>query len=994
MELNAPNNKLKVSTLDKTTTPSTEVAVAAAPHDAMDVLAAAASKSPTAALATKPAFTPDVAPTVTTAASHTGKDIATTNTTNETKIETANALDADVVDESKVTSDVAAAAPAPTAQETVSTELDKEESKSDGPPAAVSSPPADDTTVTSAAAADVETPTTKSDAPDEKVESSSTSAEQVKTPQEAEPTITPATIATTGSDSAAPAAVPTTTTTTIPTDALATSAAAATTTTISAEIQEEEDNTDVITEETPVIVSVEAASVESAAADVKEEATESKTAEDDSHAENPTAGDDTATTTESVQETEASTATIKSEQQSPAASTEATATAAASASVSSAATPAPAMKIEQPETTTTTTDEAPPAPAPLRPSLRGKLQLGSKGVAEWTGQWGMDDDAFKPGGFLSQFMYKYTRAAPAPRGVTPPPIPLALPLQLKDGYFSGFFMMGSTVPGGATVRVDERNVLLRFTAHDGQDEDLSTESTVSSNSVKVRGSGKNKFGAFVLEGEMDTAALTLSVYREYKVRARRKTPAARRTSLAPPSTVLKSGASSVGGYGAFATPGPDSNVAMGGVVPPPTAGLIPRGLQFGIGDESMLYSSSRVRPERMRRMPSHLNLDSSNPLAKVSTVLSEMVASDKERYFCVPVDPIALGIPEYLTVVKLPMDLGTVMKNVAEKVYHDEDEVLEHIRLTFQNAMNFNPVAHPIHKMAAQYLQLFDNKWDKVLMDRVREAERVASRRKGSKTVGASSRKRKGDEETGSVTGSVSSRKPVKKIKKKKKKKDKKKSGKKRRKTDSSDEDNSSDEEASSEESESEAESSESESSEDESSSDDGSSDDESSRKRKKGKKKKKKKKAGKDDKIRELQRQLDRLKKPDPKKKKKKKPKSTKKAKTSAKTPARRTSTSSIATASKSKKSHARQQRPMSYQEKRTLGNDIRKCTSDQVNRVISIIRENGGHLGGTGDEVELDIDALDTKIQWLLHAYVRKCLLHSDPHPGVNDGEDDDSY
>jgi hypothetical protein len=47
-------------------------------------------------------------------------------------------------------------------------------------------------------------------------------------------------------------------------------------------------------------------------------------------------------------------------------------------------------------------------------------------------------------------------------------------------------------------------------------------------------------------------------------------------------------------------------------------------------------------------------------------IIEKLMAHPNAWPFTQPVDPVALNIPDYLDVVKQPMDLGTVQKNLAE----------------------------------------------------------------------------------------------------------------------------------------------------------------------------------------------------------------------------------------------------------------------------------------------------------------------------------------
>ena len=52
---------------------------------------------------------------------------------------------------------------------------------------------------------------------------------------------------------------------------------------------------------------------------------------------------------------------------------------------------------------------------------------------------------------------------------------------------------------------------------------------------------------------------------------------------------------------------------------------------------------------------------------QVRPILLVLQAMSHSRVFSVPVDPVALGIPEYPSIVKRPMDLGTVARNLESK---------------------------------------------------------------------------------------------------------------------------------------------------------------------------------------------------------------------------------------------------------------------------------------------------------------------------------------
>ncbi|KAL1197983.1 Transcription factor GTE8 [Cardamine amara subsp. amara] len=76
-----------------------------------------------------------------------------------------------------------------------------------------------------------------------------------------------------------------------------------------------------------------------------------------------------------------------------------------------------------------------------------------------------------------------------------------------------------------------------------------------------------------------------------------------------------------------------------------------------------------------------------------------------------PVDVVKLNLPDYLTIIKHPMDLGTVKKNLASGVYSSPHEFATDVRLTFTNAMTYNPPGHDVHIMGDILSKLFEARW-------------------------------------------------------------------------------------------------------------------------------------------------------------------------------------------------------------------------------------------------------------------------------------------
>ncbi|OBZ79624.1 Bromodomain-containing factor 1, partial [Grifola frondosa] len=88
--------------------------------------------------------------------------------------------------------------------------------------------------------------------------------------------------------------------------------------------------------------------------------------------------------------------------------------------------------------------------------------------------------------------------------------------------------------------------------------------------------------------------------------------------------------------------------------------------------------------------------------------------------FLYPVDPIALGIPHYPSIIKHPMDFSTIERKLASsnpskpdpnpanpRYYHSEDFISD-VRLIFTNCVTFNGPEHAVTQMGKRLEAVFD----------------------------------------------------------------------------------------------------------------------------------------------------------------------------------------------------------------------------------------------------------------------------------------------
>ncbi|CAJ1975024.1 unnamed protein product [Sphenostylis stenocarpa] len=79
--------------------------------------------------------------------------------------------------------------------------------------------------------------------------------------------------------------------------------------------------------------------------------------------------------------------------------------------------------------------------------------------------------------------------------------------------------------------------------------------------------------------------------------------------------------------------------------------------------------------------------------------------------FNTPVDVVKLNIPDYFNVIKHPMDLGTVKRRITSGEYSNLMDFAADVRLTFSNAMTYNPPGNDVHLMADTLTKIFESRW-------------------------------------------------------------------------------------------------------------------------------------------------------------------------------------------------------------------------------------------------------------------------------------------
>eukprot|EP00606_Chrysophyceae_sp_TOSAG23-5_P000811 GSChrysophyteH2.ASY1.ANO1.1617.1 assembled CDS len=88
--------------------------------------------------------------------------------------------------------------------------------------------------------------------------------------------------------------------------------------------------------------------------------------------------------------------------------------------------------------------------------------------------------------------------------------------------------------------------------------------------------------------------------------------------------------------------------------------------------------------------------------------LKNIMSVQAAQAFSKPVDHLALNLLDYPTIIKTPMDLSSVREKLRLVEYETMFDLVQDVRLTFVNAMTYNPPSHYIHENAAKLMDRFE----------------------------------------------------------------------------------------------------------------------------------------------------------------------------------------------------------------------------------------------------------------------------------------------
>ncbi|XP_022865042.1 transcription factor GTE10-like, partial [Olea europaea var. sylvestris] len=93
------------------------------------------------------------------------------------------------------------------------------------------------------------------------------------------------------------------------------------------------------------------------------------------------------------------------------------------------------------------------------------------------------------------------------------------------------------------------------------------------------------------------------------------------------------------------------------------------------------------------------------------TLLNQLMTHQHAWIFNTPVDIVKFNIPDYFNVIKHPMDLGTIKRKLLRGQYQCPVSFAADVRLTFNNAMTYNPRGSDVYLMAETMNNFFEMRW-------------------------------------------------------------------------------------------------------------------------------------------------------------------------------------------------------------------------------------------------------------------------------------------
>ncbi|XP_022151839.1 bromodomain-containing factor 1 isoform X2 [Momordica charantia] len=130
---------------------------------------------------------------------------------------------------------------------------------------------------------------------------------------------------------------------------------------------------------------------------------------------------------------------------------------------------------------------------------------------------------------------------------------------------------------------------------------------------------------------------------------------------------------------------------------------------FGAGNNS---TSNASKAQAGNRMPQQDSRPNKTELDTALTVIKKVMKMDAAEPFNVPVNPVALGIPDYFDVIDTPMDFGTICSNLENgDKYMNSEDVFKDVQYIWENCYRYNNKGDYILDLMRRVKKNFSKYW-------------------------------------------------------------------------------------------------------------------------------------------------------------------------------------------------------------------------------------------------------------------------------------------
>uniref|UniRef100_A0A0E0EIU1 Bromo domain-containing protein n=1 Tax=Oryza meridionalis TaxID=40149 RepID=A0A0E0EIU1_9ORYZ len=140
------------------------------------------------------------------------------------------------------------------------------------------------------------------------------------------------------------------------------------------------------------------------------------------------------------------------------------------------------------------------------------------------------------------------------------------------------------------------------------------------------------------------------------------------------------------------------------------------------------WEARRRRPAEPPRQRGHVSPPPALQAAmrkRCTQILTRLRKQKISVWFNSPVDVERLKLHDYHAIIRNPMDLGTVKENLAFGRYPSHEAFAADVRLTFSNALRYNPADHHVHRYAGNLLATFEGLYKEALSWFEQECQRL-----------------------------------------------------------------------------------------------------------------------------------------------------------------------------------------------------------------------------------------------------------------------------